>query len=204
MHAQLKHTLKNPTSRKNSWKIIHCRQFCFLLNYIYIESVFLEFIALHRKEFNYNNVSCFDCSFLFFFCSFNGHLLANMPSLGGTLPRQQHHPVSISGLSIIPPPTFLSGSVMGHHTLRRQSSHDMDHQMPRILSRNAANVQYYYGWQEIPTLMSPITSQAPLMFTPICSASNSMRLPSITTPTTTSNENQNVGGNGPGNRTYCF
>ncbi|CAO1411368.1 unnamed protein product, partial [Diamesa tonsa] len=70
---------------------------------------------------------------------------ANMPSLGGTLPRQQHHPVSISGLSIIPPPTFLSGSVMGHHTLRRQSSHDMDHQMPRILSRNAANVQYYYG-----------------------------------------------------------
>lgn len=156
-------------------------------------------VNLIRKTFHVSFVF-----FVFFFYSFNGHLLANMPSLGGTLPRQQHHPVSISGLSIIPPPTFLSGSVMGHHTLRRQSSHDMDHQMPRILSRNAANVQYYYGWQEIPTLMSPITSQAPLMFTPICSASNSMRLPSITTPTTTSNENQNVGGNGPGNRTYCF
>ncbi|CRK98370.1 CLUMA_CG011729, isoform A, partial [Clunio marinus] len=69
----------------------------------------------------------------------------NMSSLGGTMPR--HHPVvSMSGLSLIPQPSFIGGpSMMGHPTLRRQSSHDMDQNMPRILSRNAGNVQYFYG-----------------------------------------------------------
>lgn len=61
------------------------------------------------------------------------------------MPRQ-HPVVSMSGLSLIPQPSFIGGpSMMGHPTLRRQSSHDMDQNMPRILSRNAANVQYYYG-----------------------------------------------------------
>lgn len=69
----------------------------------------------------------------------------NMSSLSGTLPRQ-HPVVSMSGLSLIPQPSYIGGpSMMGHPTLRRQSSHDMDQNMPRILSRNAANVQYYYG-----------------------------------------------------------
>jgi hypothetical protein len=71
--------------------------------------------------------------------------LVNMQSLSGTLPRQ-HPVVSMSGLSLIPQPSYIGGpSMMGHPTLRRQSSHDMDQNMPRILSRNAANVQYYYG-----------------------------------------------------------
>lgn len=69
-----------------------------------------------------------------------------MHSLSGTMPRQ-HPLVSMSGLSLIPQPSFIGGpsTMMGHPTLRRQSSHDMDQNMPRILSRNAANVQYYYG-----------------------------------------------------------
>jgi len=70
-----------------------------------------------------------------------------MPTLSGTLPR--HHPVvSMSGLSIMQHPSYIGGpstSLLGHPTLRRQSSHDMDHNLPRILSRNAANVQFYYG-----------------------------------------------------------
>ena len=80
--------------------------------------------------------------FLFFF----SHVTVNMQSLSGTLPRQ-HPVVSMSGLSLIPQPTFIGGpsTMMGHPTLRRQSSHDMDQNMPRILSRNAANVQYFYG-----------------------------------------------------------
>jgi hypothetical protein len=77
-----------------------------------------------------------------FFSSFT----VNMQSLSGTLPRQ-HPVVSMSGLSLIPQPSYICGpsTMMGHPTLRRQSSHDMDQNMPRILSRNAANVQYYYG-----------------------------------------------------------
>lgn len=68
-----------------------------------------------------------------------------MSALGGTLPRQ-HPVVSMSGLSLIPQPSYFSGptQMMGHPTLRRQSSHE-EQNMPRILSRNAANVQYYYG-----------------------------------------------------------
>jgi len=73
-----------------------------------------------------------------------------MPSLNlsGTLPRQ-HPVVSMGGLSLIPSqqPSYIGGTILGHPTLRRQSSHDMEQQqnMPRILNRNAGNVQYYYG-----------------------------------------------------------
>jgi hypothetical protein len=70
-----------------------------------------------------------------------------MPTLSGTLPR--HHPVmNMGGLSMMQHPSYIGGpstSMLGHPTLRRQSSHDMDHNLPRILSRNAANVQFYYG-----------------------------------------------------------
>jgi hypothetical protein len=78
--------------------------------------------------------------------AFFSSITVNMQSLSGTLPRQ-HPVVSMSGLSLIPQPSYIGGpsTMMGHPTLRRQSSHDMDHNMPRILSRNAANVQYYYG-----------------------------------------------------------
>lgn len=145
-----------------------------------------------------------------------------MHSLSGTLPRQ-HPVVNMSGLSLIPQPSFIGGpsSMMGHPTLRRQSSHDMDHNMPRILSRNAANVQYYYGWQTPPTLLSPAssTAQTALCFSPVCSSTgSSMRPMSITTSstqpltiTTTSSSvnqaaaNQTSGENGVvGGRTYCF
>lgn len=81
--------------------------------------------------------------------------------LSGTLPRS-HPVVSLGGLSLITTqqPSYISGSILGHPTLRRQSSHDMEQQhtyhhhqqqqqqqqnMPRILSRNAGNIQYYYG-----------------------------------------------------------
>lgn len=73
-----------------------------------------------------------------------------MPSLNlsGTLPRQ-HPVVSMGGLSLIQAqqPSYVGGTILGHPTLRRQSSHDMEQQqnMPRFLNRNAGNVQYYYG-----------------------------------------------------------
>lgn len=147
-----------------------------------------------------------------------------MHSLSGTMPRQ-HPVVSMSGLSLIPQPSFIGGpSMMGHPTLRRQSSHDMEPNIPRILSRNAANVQYYYGWQTPPALLSPAISQPPI-FLPVCSSANSMRPMSIIAPTTTSqqpltittstanSENQvasssntsTSGESGLGiSRTYCF
>ena len=160
-----------------------------------------------------------------------------MPSLnlGGTLPRQ-HPVVSMGGLSLIPAqqPSYIGGTILGHPTLRRQSSHDMEQQqnIPRFLSRNAGNVQYYYGWQTpTPTLLSPASSQ-PVPFPQSISVSG-MRPLSITTPltittTTTANvngsgENQmtsttsstvsastavtttsNISGDVSGNRTYCF
>lgn len=151
-------------------------------------------------------------------------ITVNMHSLGGTMPRQ-HPVVSMSGLSLIPQPSFIGGpSMMGHPTLRRQSSHDMDQNMPRILSRNAANVQYYYGWQTPPTLLSPAIVQTPI-FSPVCSSANSMRPMSISAPsaasqqpltiTTTSANSENQvasssntstsGESGMGiSRTYCF
>lgn len=152
-----------------------------------------------------------------------------MHSLSGTLPRQ-HPVVSMSGLSLIPQPSYFSGpSMMGHPTLRRQSSHDMDqNNMPRILSRNAANIQYYYGWQTPPTLLSPVITQSP-MFAPISTTASSMRPISISTSstqpltiTTTANSENQVaaasnksisnnnnsttsGESGVGvSRTYCF
>lgn len=161
------------------------------------------------------------------------HLFAvNMPSLSlsGTLPRQ-HPVVSMSGLSLIPQPpqpSYISGSYLGHPTLRRQSSHDMMEQnMPRILGRNATNVQYYYGWQTPPTLTSPITHTQTLPFPVIVSTASGMRALSIapsastvaTTPltivTTTSSESQAIStaatttssltGDGGGvGRTICF
>lgn len=88
------------------------------------------------------------------------HRLVNMPTLSGTLPR--HHPVmSMSGLSMMPHASYIGGpstSLLGHHTLRRQSSHDMEQSMPKVLARNAANVQFYYGWQAPPTILSPVIS----------------------------------------------
>lgn len=148
-----------------------------------------------------------------------------MHSLSGTMPRQ-HPVVSMSGLSLIPQPSYIGGpsTMMGHPTLRRQSSHDMDQNMPRILSRNAANIQYYYGWQTPPTLLSPAIVQ-PLIFPPATSAASSMRPMSVSAPssttqpltiTTTANgENQPaLNGDGMNNttsgesggisRTYCF
>lgn len=145
-----------------------------------------------------------------------------MHSLSGTLPRQ-HPVVSMSGLSLIPQPSYIGGpSMMGHHTLRRQSSHDMDQNMPRILSRNAANVQYYYGWQTPPTLLSPAIAH-PVLYSPVCSSASSMRPMSISasstqpltiTTTANSSENQVAANNnnttssaesGMGiSRTYCF
>ncbi|XP_070496023.1 protein eva-1-like [Chironomus tepperi] len=74
----------------------------------------------------------------------------NMPSLNlsGTLPRQ-HPVVSMGGLSLIQSqqPSYIGGTIIGHPTLRRQSSHDMEQQqnMPRFINRNTGNVQYYYG-----------------------------------------------------------
>lgn len=116
-------------------------------------------------------------------------------SLSGTLPRQ-HPVVSLSGLSLIPAqqPSYISGTILGHPTLRRQSSHDMDMQqqhqnIPRILNRNPGNVQYYYGWQTpTPTLLSPASSstnnqQQPIAFPQSISVSG-MRPLSITTPLT--------------------
>lgn len=154
-------------------------------------------------------------------------------SLSGTLPR--HHPgVSMSGLSLIPQPpqpSYISGSFLGHPTLRRQSSHDMMEQnMPRILGRNATNVQYYYGWQTPPTLLSPTTHTQTLPFPVIVSSASGMRSLSIapsastvvaTTPltivtATTSSESQAIstaatttstsltGDSGNVGRTICF
>lgn len=148
-----------------------------------------------------------------------------MHSLSGTMPRQ-HPVVSMSGLSLIPQPSYIGGpsTMMGHPTLRRQSSHDMDQNMPRILSRNAANVQYYYGWQTPPTLLSPAIVQ-PLFFPPATSSASSMRPISVSassstqplTITTTANGESQAALNGDGmnntttsgesggiSRTYCF
>lgn len=129
-------------------------------------------------------------------------------SLSGTLPRQ-HPVVSMSGLSLIPQPpqpSYISGSILGHPTLRRQSSHDMEQNMPRILGRNVPNVQYYYGWQTPPTILSPSTHSQTLPFPVIVSSASGLRQLSIaplastvvttvvTTPltivTTTSSESQ--------------
>jgi hypothetical protein len=68
-----------------------------------------------------------------------------MSTLSGTLPR--HPVVGMSGLGLMPHPSYIGApsTLLGHPTLRRQSSHDMDQNLPRILSRNAANVQFYYG-----------------------------------------------------------
>lgn len=147
-----------------------------------------------------------------------------MHSLSGTMPRQHHPIVSMSGLSLIPQPSYIGGpsTMMGHPTLRRQSSHDMDQNMPRILSRNAANVQYYYGWQTSPMLLSPAISQPPMFPSVICSVASSMRPMNIsasstqplsitttanseTQATATYNNTTASGESGVGaNRTYCF
>jgi hypothetical protein len=64
--------------------------------------------------------------------------------VSGTLPRQ-HPSIALNGLSVISQPpqsAFVNRTIIGHPTLRRQSSHELE---PRILNRNASNVQYYYG-----------------------------------------------------------
>lgn len=148
-----------------------------------------------------------------------------MPTLSGTLPR--HHPVvSMSGLSIMQHPSYIGGpstSLLGHPTLRRQSSHDMDQNLPRILSRNAANVQFYYGWQTPPSVLSPTTviSAGPPHTTsttlsssrPQSSTTSTMSTQPLTIATTESALlGSNIGemnpstmsGDSGGNRTYCF
>lgn len=170
-----------------------------------------------------------------YFYNFLNLFSVNIPSYGlsGTLPR--HHPVvSMSGLSLIPQPqqpSYISSSILGHPTMRRQSSHDMEQNMPRILSRNAPNVQYYYGWQTPPTLLSPAIHPQTLPFPVVVSAAGIVRPVSISplpltsplTISTSNNDSQAIStvstpaavstvstttttstGDGGMGRTYCF
>lgn len=109
-----------------------------------------------------------------------------MPTLSGTLPR--HHPVmSMGGLSMMPHASYIGGpsTLLGHPTLRRQSSHDMEQSLPKILTRNAANVQFYYGWQTPPAVLSPVIS-AGLPQLPSAQPSSSSSSSTTTTATTVS------------------
>lgn len=101
-----------------------------------------------------------------------------------TLPRQpptQHISVnrndSSALVSVIPSPSsFMGGSVMGHHTIRRSTQSGLveavptsmagsfyptarqNLQQPQALSINTSqHQQFYYGWQT----MSPVTSALP-------------------------------------------
>lgn len=118
---------------------------------------------------------------IFSFYFFSIILIANLQFR--TLPRQpptQHINVnrndSSALVSVIPSPsTFMSGSVMGHHTIRRSTQSGLveavptsmsssfypvvrQNQQPQALSINTSqHQQYFYGWQT----MSPVSSALP-------------------------------------------
>lgn len=96
-----------------------------------------------------------------------------------TLPRQGHlgvHRNSNDGgtlVSVIPSPSFMSGSVMGHHTIRRPTQSGLVETVPTSMSgsfysRNSPlaintsqHQQFFYGWQQmspVPAALSPVVT----------------------------------------------
>ncbi|KAG5679929.1 hypothetical protein PVAND_009465 [Polypedilum vanderplanki] len=134
----------------------------------------------------------------------------NMPSLGlsGTLPRA-HPVVSMGGLSLIPTqqPSYISGSILGHPTLRRQSSHDMEQQqagMARILSSPTSTAAQPTPFPSTFT-MRPLSITAPLTITTTTAAATTTTndsTPTSSVTTTSANASNDVGVGE--NRTYCF
>lgn len=98
-----------------------------------------------------------------------------------TLPRQSHlgsvhrNPNDSGALvSVIPSPSFMGGSVMGHHTLRRPTqsglvetiptsmSASFYHRNPPLAINTSQHQQFFYGWHQMspvpPAILSPVVT----------------------------------------------
>lgn len=127
----------------------------------------------HLFEFNFSSSSLLSINVKFLLFSFSANLQFR------TLPRQGHlghvhRNPNDSGtlLSVIPSQSFMGGSVMGHHTIRRPTQSGLVETIPTSMAgsfypRNlplaintSQHQQFFYGWQmsPVPTALSPVVT----------------------------------------------